>query len=188
MEDGGWQAQSALECGGPPPLYAQARSSACLQSARGLAHSKTWRIIVASLALFSIAFTAWAQSYSIDWSTIDGGGNTSTGGVYSVSGTVGQPDAGAAMSGGSYSLTGGFWALYAIQTPGAPRLSIVRVATNTVVIFWPSPSMGWNLHQNMDLRTTNWVAPVEIVTDDGTNRFITVSPPAGNRFYRLHKP
>ena len=30
--------------------------------------------------------TVFAQSYSIDWSTIDGGGGTSTGGVYSASG------------------------------------------------------------------------------------------------------
>lgn len=61
-----------------------------------------------------------AQSYSIDGFTIDGGGGTSTGGVYSVSGTIGQPDAGAPMTGGQYSLTGGFWPLYAVQTPGAP--------------------------------------------------------------------
>ena len=32
--------------------------------------------------------TLHAQSYSIDWFTIDGGGGTSTGGVYSVSGTI----------------------------------------------------------------------------------------------------
>src|SRR5213594_598068 len=44
--------------------------------------------------------------YSLGWFTIDGGGGTSTGGVYSVSGTIGQPDAGAPMTGGKYSLTG----------------------------------------------------------------------------------
>jgi hypothetical protein len=32
-----------------------------------------------------------AQSYSIDGSTVDGGGGSSTGGVYGVSGTIGQP-------------------------------------------------------------------------------------------------
>ncbi len=49
--------------------------------------------------------------YSIPWSTIDGGGViNSTGGAYSLSGTIGQPDAGPTMTGGSYSLTGGFWA------------------------------------------------------------------------------
>ena len=35
----------------------------------------------------------FAQSYSIDWYKIAGGGGTSTGGVYSVSGTIGQNDA-----------------------------------------------------------------------------------------------
>ena len=35
-----------------------------------------------------------AQNFSLDWWTMDGGGGTSTGGVYSVTGTVGQPDAG----------------------------------------------------------------------------------------------
>ncbi len=50
-------------------------------------------------------------SFSIPWSTIDGGGViNSSGGSYTLSGTVGQPDAGATMTGGSFSLTGGFWA------------------------------------------------------------------------------
>jgi hypothetical protein len=61
------------------------------------------------------------QSYTIDWYKIAGGGGTSTGSVYSISGTIGQPDASGAMTGGSYSLTGGFWALISlVQTPGAP--------------------------------------------------------------------
>ena len=38
-----------------------------------------------------ISTISFAQSYSIGWFTIDGGG-TSTGGVYSLSGTIGQPD------------------------------------------------------------------------------------------------
>jgi hypothetical protein len=67
-----------------------------------------------------------AQSYSIDWFTIDGGGGTSTGGVYSVTGTIGQPDAGGLMSGGNYTLQGGFWSIQAVQTPGGanPRRAV----------------------------------------------------------------
>jgi hypothetical protein len=42
---------------------------------------------------------AFAQSYTIDWFKIAGGSGTSTGGVFSVSGTISQPYAGA-MSGG----------------------------------------------------------------------------------------
>lgn len=67
-----------------------------------------------ALALFAAAGTH-AQDYAIDWHTIDGGGEMwSTGGTYELGGTIGQPDAGAmtgAGPGGTYSLTGGFWAL-----------------------------------------------------------------------------
>jgi hypothetical protein len=47
--------------------------------------------------------------YEISWSTIDGGGGTSTSGAYSLTGTAGQTDAGATLSGGIYALAGGFW-------------------------------------------------------------------------------
>jgi len=135
-----------------------------------------------------LAQTASAQNYSIDWYKIAGGGGTSTGGVYSVSGTVGQHDAAGPMIGGNYSLTGGFWALYAVQTLGAPSLKIFLTATNTAVVSWPYPSTGWNLQQNADLNTTNWVAPSQTVNHDGTNNFILVNPPGGSRFYRLINP
>ncbi len=52
-----------------------------------------------------------AQNYSINWSAIDGGAGSSTGGVYSVRGTIGQADAGGPLTNGQYSITGGFWAL-----------------------------------------------------------------------------
>lgn len=132
--------------------------------------------------------TLTAQSYAIKWSTIDGGGGTSTGGVYAVRGTIGQPDASQPMSGGSFSLAGGFWALYAVPTAGAPVLSIRRTATNTVQVYWPSPSTGWSPQVNLNLAGTNWFTPAETVQDDGTIRFIIVNPPAGNRYYRLTSP
>jgi len=137
----------------------------------------------------ALGLAAFAQDYRIDWWTVDGGGGTSTGGVYAVSGTIGQPEAGGPMIGGNYTLTGGFWSLLAIvQTPGAPLLTITRTATNTVVVSWPSPSTGWQLQQNADLNTINWVTPPETVTDDGSTKSIVVNPPVGNRFYRLFKP
>src|ERR1017187_5319367 len=90
------------------------------------------------------AWNATAQSYSIDWYKIAGGGGTSTGGVYAVSGTIGQPDAGGAMTGYNYSLTGGFWAIYAVNVPGAPALTITRIG-NKAVVSWPSLVTGWTL-------------------------------------------
>ena len=143
----------------------------------------SWIILHSALCL-----RALGQSYSIDWSTIDGGGGTSTGGVYSVSGTIGQPDAGPTMSGGNYSVDGGFWSLFAVQTPGAPTLTITLTSTNTALVSWPFPSTDFSLQQNTNLGTANWIAPSETVGSNGTNKFIIVNPPTGKRFYRLVRP
>ncbi len=125
--------------------------------------------------------------YSIDWFKVAGGGGTSTGGVYSVSGTIGQADAGT-MSGGNYSLTGGFWSIIAaVQTPGAPLLTIYHTTTNTVVVSWPSPSTGFALQQSSSLTTPSWGAPPQTAVDNGTTKSIVVNPPLGMRYYRLVK-
>lgn len=53
---------------------------------------------------------AQTDGFDLPWSTLDGGGYTfSAGGGYELGGTIGQPDAGT-MTGGIYSLGGGFWA------------------------------------------------------------------------------
>src|ERR1043165_8161890 len=59
-------------------------------------------------ALAGVGGAAKAQ-LAVNWYTIDGGGGTSSGGTFVVSGTIGQPDAGA-MSGGIFVVQGGFWA------------------------------------------------------------------------------
>ncbi|MEJ5312550.1 MAG: hypothetical protein WHX52_22515 [Anaerolineae bacterium] len=70
------------------------------------------------VVLMWTAGIALAQSgggYDLSWSTIDGGGHTfSSGGGYTLGGTVGQADAGA-LSGGSYTLAGGFWPGAAVE-------------------------------------------------------------------------
>ena len=129
-----------------------------------------------------------AQSYSIDWYKVSGGGGTSTGGQYSVSGTIGQHDAGGPMTNSPYSVTGGFWSFYVLPTDGAPPLGIKLTPTNTVQVFWPSPSTGFRLQANTNLATTSWAAPAESTTDNGLVKFIIVNPSAGNRFYRLVSP
>ena len=143
---------------------------------------------VLTLGVALLAPSALAQSYAIDWITIDGGGGTSTGGVYSVSSTIGQPDADAAKIGGKVSLVGGFWPLFAVRTPGAPLLSIVLTGTNTAIVSWPSDSTGFTLQERSDPGSPIWGAPAESITDNGTNRFVIISPPSGHRYYRLIKP
>jgi hypothetical protein len=138
--------------------------------------------------LFVAAFSMDAQSYSIDWFKVAGGGGTSSNGQYSVSGTIGQHDAGGPMSGGNYSLTGAFWALVSVaQAPGAPMLYISH-SGNTVTVFWQNVT-GWNLKQNNSLNTpAGWTANgYTISTNNGTNS-ITITPPAGNLFFLLSQP
>ena len=59
-------------------------------------------------ALLGVVSASALAGYTLDWWTVDSGGDTSSGGSYSLGGTIGQPDAGTS-SGGSYSLSGGFW-------------------------------------------------------------------------------
>ena len=53
--------------------------------------------------------------FELNWYTVDGGGGASQGGNYSVSGTVGQPDASSSVSDEAYSLVGGYWGVSFIQ-------------------------------------------------------------------------
>jgi hypothetical protein len=132
------------------------------------------------ILLLLIPAIGFAQQYSIDWYKISGGGGTSTGGVYSVSGTIGQHDASSAMTGGNYSLTGGFWSLFAVQTPGAPLLTITY-SGNQAIVSWPSSVTGWTLQTNSNLATGIWGNYAGAVV----NNRATNSPTTGNLFFRL---
>ena len=155
-------------------------------STRPDSHRKPWQALWLHLCILqsTICLLAWAQPYSIDWSTIDGGGGTSTGGVYSVSGTVGQPDANATpMTGGQYSVTGGFWAIHAIQTPGAPLLSIGDAGPGQALVSWNPDTPGFVLQETSSLSPTNWMNSAS-----GSTNPIVVPATGGTKFYRLLKP
>jgi formylmethanofuran dehydrogenase subunit C len=134
------------------------------------------------------AGAARAQSYSIDWYKISGGGGTSSNGQFTVSGTIGQHDAGGPMTGGNYSLTGGFWSfLSVVQTVGSPTLRIFLTTTNTAVVAWPAPSTGFALQVNTNLSTPTWVgtsAPAVV----GSENQVIIAPPVGRQFFRLKSP
>ena len=70
-------------------------------------------LLISTAALMAILVTSFAVAqtgrvFDLTWSTIDGGGGSSSGGGYSLSGTIGQPNAGA-LNGSAYTLAGGFW-------------------------------------------------------------------------------
>ena len=86
-------------------------------------------------------------------------------------------------TGGNYSLTGGFWSLYAVQTPGAPLLTITY-AGNQAIVSWSPSATGWTLQTNSNLATGTWgnyLGPV-------VNNSATVTSKVGNLFFRLTQP
>jgi len=149
-------------------------------------------LLIPMLAGVALAFSVnslCAQSYSIDWYKISGGGGTSSNGQYTVSGTIGQHDAGGPMTGGNFSLTGGFWSLLSVlQTPGAPTLRIFLTTTNTAVIAWPTASTGFTLIQNTNIGGTNWTAVGNSVNVVGSENQVIIAPPVGREFFRLKSP
>jgi len=147
---------------------------------RRLAHAAALLLLSILNAYLS---TGFAQ-YAVNWYTIDGGGGTSTGGVYSVSGTIGQPDARGPMTNGQYSVTGGFWALpTALQVPGAPTLTIVPATPGNATISWSPNTPGFVLQETLSLSPTNWVN-----SSSGTTNPIVVPATLPTKFYRLFKP
>lgn len=73
---------------------------------------KRSRLVLVLLVVGLMTQTVRAQGdgYHIDWWSADSGSGASRGAGYTLMGTSGQLDAGAAMTGGGYSLMGGFWA------------------------------------------------------------------------------
>jgi hypothetical protein len=104
------------------------------------------------------------------------------GGVYSLRGSIGQADGGK-MSGGGYTLNGGFFGIVATYPP----LLRISYANGLVTVSWPSPSAGFNLEQSDSLTTPNWTSIAQSPTDNGTTKSLTVSVGPSKKFYRLKK-
>jgi hypothetical protein len=152
--------------------------------------TKLFKTAILNVTMFVAgSLAARAQSYSIDWYKIAGGGGTSTNGQYAVTGTIGQPDATLqSMTGGNYSLTGGFWALISVvQTAGAPTLYISH-SGNVVTVFWQNVS-GWNLYENGDLANPNgWSASSGVGPPSNGTNSLSITSPTGKLFFRLQNP
>ena len=128
-----------------------------------------------------------AQQYSIDWYKVSGGGGTSSNGQYVVSGTIGQHDAGGPMTNGNFSLTGGFWSLFAVQTPGAPMLFITK-SGNNAILSWSSSATGYLLEINPSLAASGgWTGLSVAPPVNGTN-YVTNTIVPGNNYFRLRHP
>lgn len=182
LETGGRMARDIWECGDGLPPSPTAKCGGVTK--HGLVRALPKQLLYFCFLFAAVCMRTSGQSYSVDWYKIAGGGGTSTNGQYALSGTIGQPDAGGPLTGGNYSLTGGFWSLISVvQTAGAPTLNISR-SGNLVTIYWQDVS-GWSLQQNNNLALTNgWTATGSWTTSNGTN-YLNLTTSAGNWFFRL---
>lgn len=85
-------------------------------------------IVLLSIVVMLVIATGSRADYQIVWSTIDGGGGTSAGGQYVLTGTIGQPDA-EYSSGGNYEMLGGFW-------PGGPLCMVDFTDFSIFADYW----------------------------------------------------
>lgn len=78
-------------------------------------------------------------------------------------------------------------ALYADATKPALR---IEHKTNTVILSWPRPADGWVLESTNALPTISvaWPQISPPYQTNGTNFQFVEPTPAGNKFYRLHRP
>ncbi|MCA9310164.1 MAG: hypothetical protein KDA21_03105 [Phycisphaerales bacterium] len=67
-----------------------------------------WMTAAAAFATMTGATFAGGSGFSITSYTIDCGGGTVAGGTFALTGVIGQPDVGPELSGGTFTLVGGF--------------------------------------------------------------------------------
>jgi hypothetical protein len=141
------------------------------------------RVVLTGLFFIGAALSTSAQNYSIDWYTIDGGGGTSSGGAYTVSGTIGQPDASTTLlTGGNYSLQGGFWPGIIVPSTGDAPTLFIQLAGVSAIISWSPATPGFTLQQTDSLTSPSWSpAPAGNPTSP-------LPAGTGTTYYRLLKP
>lgn len=142
-----------------------------------------------SLALLACVASVAAQDFSLQHSAFPAGGGASVGENFSLSGAIGQPDATTApLSGGQFTVAGGFWNLFLLQTPGAPSLNISFLSATTARISWPLNHSSFTLQMSPDLGANGWSALADSVQNNGTENFVIVNFSGGVKVYRLFRP
>jgi hypothetical protein len=101
------------------------------------------------------------------------------------------PDGSVYVTGGSEKNPSGggqYFEFATIKIVSVPLLAIQRSAAD-VIVSWPATFTNYSLQQDIaGIGTANWSNITATVQNDGTNQTLIVSPPTGNRFYRLFKP
>ncbi len=134
-----------------------------------------------------IAALNGAAHYEIDWFALGGGGGHSSGGAYTLNGTLGQSATGLS-EGGPYTLQGGFWSAFGVvQTDQGPVLRLI-LAWPKVVLSWPGAAEGFQLQETLSLASPNWTDVQDVPSMVKGEKHVSQEVAPGTRFYRLRKP
>ncbi|HEY1171299.1 MAG TPA: hypothetical protein VGH19_08035 [Verrucomicrobiae bacterium] len=139
------------------------------------------------LTLVQLAALTFASDIALPSSAISSGGGNSSGGPYSLLGTIGQP-ATMISSNGQYRLDPGFWAVaLAVQTEGAPVLSIQRTG-NQVILSWSSLTDEFVLQKTTTLGASPlWQDVLTSPVSNAESRSVTLALQPWHQFFRLRK-
>jgi hypothetical protein len=140
------------------------------------------------IAFIGLSIAASATDFSISWSTVDGGGGTSTSndGRFSVSGTAGQPDAGrSASNDGQFQHNGGFW--YGETIFCGCTLSIAYSGGN-VTVSWPGDLSGCILEATGELQNPPSSIVWAPVSPQPTGNNYTAAVGGTQMYFRLRSP
>lgn len=133
---------------------------------------------------------SFGVDFAVDRSVISSGGGTSTNGAFSITGTLGQPDAGPRLTGGVFTVDGGFWGAVTLQqTPGAPLLTLQHLKVSGTLFFsWPITAESYVLDSSPLVGpAASWTPVSASVQLDGQHRTVTLPQQPGQRYFRLRQ-
>ena len=146
------------------------------------------RRALVAMAIGSTLLAAHAQIDPVSWWTVDGGGATSTGNIYSITGTIGQPDAGV-LSGGNFTLEGGFWCSAWLEPETeAPSIWYARLPAAVRLSWAPSASGSVLEHARRLTAPIPWDKLDQPYFTNANEIYVVVPISGQSQFYRLRKP
>jgi len=143
--------------------------------------ARTLAKLAFAMALICQAYAQNGFNLDVNWSTINGGGGICAGGQFSLSGSVGQPGAGASHS-VDFGLFGGFWAADAVL----PALRVMRLGPNLIYLAWPSWADNYELQSTDNLGPhAIWTAIASAPVQFGGEYAVAVAMTKPKEFFRL---
>jgi hypothetical protein len=158
---------------GTPPT-AMAKRSNSLTSR----HTSYVRLVLIAVVMGIIPGLR-AEPYGVDRYLFTGGGGTSSGGGYTLTSSIGQPEAGK-LTGGAFTLEGGFWPGLIVPSEAAPTLLIEPAGLMVAISWWPEAG-GFVLEASNELSPAAW-------QEGPPGNPVAIPVATQTRFFRLKKP